>query len=433
MLRKSDVRTILESHCNGRLDVFVDRMHQFMGLQDQHGNVHVTPGGHRTLRDVVESGTTTPRMRPDEFSLAALGRGLLGDEEFEQYFNPESRRLTRFRPLLESSTAGTVMPSAFANINAFTAVTSGLMEAAILEGWQSPDFIGSQLMPDEPSRQFEGRKSIGVSRIGDQADERQPGMPTKRVKFGERWITQPRTIENSLACEVTQEAVYLDITGQVVEEANGLGEWLGYREELRKIDAFIGVTNTYVYKDNAYNTYQTAGTWDNDFSNELLHYTDIQEAEIKFRDMTDQETGTRVMIRPNTVLVNREKLYVADMLFNPGSRVREGTNVTATFVHRDAPNPIRNQYTVLESPLVYERCVAADGLNLSATNAAKYWWLFERGARTIVSVVNWPMRTQTAVPSDKEMIDRGVVLFVKADVRQVPMWKQPRRVVRNKN
>lgn len=435
MIRKNDVRTLLESRCGGDVGVFCRKMSHFMGLSDADGNPYRTAGGHATLRDVMEGSTRVARLKPSEFSLAALGRGILGDDLFEQLYDPESTRLAgmqvKLRNIMEAG-EGAIMPSTFANINAFTGVAAGLMEAAILEGWQNPQFIGSQLMPDEPSKQFEGRKTIGVSRIGDQAEERLPGNPTKRVQVGERWITQPRTVENALAAELLQETVFLDITGQVVQECNDLGSWLGYREEIRKIDAFIGVNNTYTYKDTSYQTYQTAGTWDNDLSNELLHHSDVLEAELKFRDMKDPETNTRVLISPNTILLNREKKHTVRMVLG-ASNVNEGTDVTATYTMRDAPNPIDTNYNVLESPLVYERCTASDGLNLSASNAGKYWWCFEAGNKTIVYVVNWPMRVQQAAPGQMEMIDRGVLLYVKADVRGVPMWKEPRRVVRNKN
>lgn len=434
MIRKDNIRELFESASGGDVGVFARKMSHLMGLSDDKGRPYRSDAGHRELRNPRVNGRESQRLKPSEFSFAHLGRGLMGDDLFEAYFAPDSDRLQglqgRLRNLQEAG-EGAVGPSAFANINAFTGIASGLLEVAILEGWENPDYIGEQLMPDEPSKQFEGRKTIGISRMGDQAEERLPGMPTKRAQIGQRWITQPRTVENALACELLQETVFLDLTGQAVAEANEVGDWLRYRNELRKINAFIGVTNTYTYMDTSYNTYQTASTWDNDFSNELNYYSDIQEAEIKFRDMTDPATSTRVKITPNTMLVNREKLYTARMVLG-AQTVVEGSATTSTYTRRDAPNPVNN-YKIIESPLVYERCTASDGLNLSATNAGKYWWLFESGNRTIVYVTNWPLRVQQAAPGQLDMIDRGVVLYVKADERGIPMWKEPRRVVRNTN
>lgn len=445
MIRRNDIRDLFESRCNGDVGQFARRMSHYMGLSDQHGNVYTDGGNNMILKDPRDdTGNTIPRLKSSEFSFAHLGRGLMGHDLFEEVFEPGSRRGAGLlvaaamagagRDLREASDP--VMPSAFSNINAFTAVVTGLLEVSVLEGWQNPAFIGDQLMPDEPSKVFEGRKVIGTSRIGDQAEEREPGMPTKRVKFGERWIEQPRTKENAMACEVTQEVVFLDLTGQATQEANDLGTWLRYRKELRQIDAFIGVTNTYKYKGTSYNTYLTSSTWDNSFANELLHESDIEEVLIKFRDMTDPETGTRVLIQPNTVLVQQGKLRTAAAIFGPNAEGIEyrGNDSAGTPMQIRTSTPYyKGKYKLLESPLVYERINAATGLNVSASNSEKYWWMFESGPKTIVYVTNWPLRVQQGVPGQVDMIDRGVVLYVKADERGIPMWKEPRRVVRCTN
>lgn len=433
MIRKSDVRSLLES--SGSPAAFKRRMFHLIGLCDADGNPFRSPAGHAQVRDPkAENGAVLERLKPGEFSLAQLGRGVLGDDLFEDLFNPESRKLAGMRSVLEAGEAA-IGASAFANINAFTGVVAGLMEVSVLEGWQNPQFIGDKLMPDEPSKIFEGRKKIGVSRVGDQAETREPGMPTKRVQFGERWITQPRTVEKALACEVLQESVFLDLTGEVLREANDLGTWLRYHDELRRIDVFIGVTNNYNYKGTSYNTYLTSSTWDNDFSNELLHESDVEEVLIKFRDMTDPDTGTRVMINPNTVLVQREKVRTARGLMGDlayGTEYRSNDSAGTPMQIRTAAPAYTGQFEVLESPLVFQRCRDSDGLNLSAANAAKYWWMFEKG-KAFVNVVNWPFRVQQAAPGQLEMIDRGVVLYVKADVRSQPWCIEPRKVVRCKN
>lgn len=446
MIRKSDIRSLLESTspahaASGTRDLkaFVRRFHHLIGLCDVDGNRFRTAVGHSQVRDPkTANGSVLERLKPSEFSLEHLGRGILGDDVFERLYNPDSRELAGLQRTALEAGEGAVGPSAFANINAFTASVAGLLEVSMLEGWQNPDFIGDKLMPDETSKIFEGRKVIGTGRIGDQAEQRHPGMPTKRVQFGERWITQPRTVENALACEVLQETVFLDLTGQVMQEANDVGTWLRYHDELARIDLFIGATNSYNYKGTAYNTYLSASTWDNDFSNELLHEGDVEEMLIKFRDMTDPETSTRVQINPNAVLVNREKVRTArgvmgDLAYGTEYRGNDAAGTPMNI--RTQNSAYKGQFEILESPLVYERCVATaanGGLALSAANAAKYWWMFEKG-KPFKNVVNWPFRVQTAAPGQLDMIDRGVVLYVKADVRSIPMVYEPRRVVRGKN
>lgn len=432
-LSKQAVRNLLESDgVGGDSGRFTNRVLHLMGLADQQGRRYRDDFGNPVLRN-PKSASGAGRLRPAEISLRTLAESLLGDS-----FATEMEKIPaaiQMRALLEDNGAGSIGASSFANINAFTAVTAGLLEVAILERWQSPEFIADKLAPTEDTKLFEGRKSIGAARMGDVAEERLPGMPTKRVQFGERWITQPRTIENSAACEVTQEAVYLDLTGQVLEEANGVADWLRYRKEIRVIDAFIGVTNTYAYKGSSYNTYLTGSTWDNDLSNELLHYNNVENVLIKFRNMTDQETGTHVIINPNKVLVNLEKYVTAQAIFGVLAgdvqyRDIPGSTTNPQMV-RSFQSPYRGQFEILHSPLVYSRCVAANGLNLSASNAGKYWWTWGDGFMRYAQ--NWPLRTQTAAPNTSDMIDRGVVLFVKADERGVPYIVEPRKAVRSKN
>lgn len=439
MITKTGVRNLLES-VGGDHRRFARRFNHLLGVTDERGVPYKDAAGNRKLK----APASGEKLATGEVSLRALAESLIGEDGIERWLRPSVlRELAESRDVLEDTGAGAVQASAFANINAFTAATAGLLEAMVLEAYQNPLFIGDVLAPPEPSKQFEGRKTIGVSRVGDRAEERMPGMPTARVQVGERWITQPRTVENALSCEVTQEAIYLDLTGGQLADhtgAAGLGEWLGYRRELRIIDSFIGVVNSYNYKGTSYNTYIAAGYYDNYISsgNELLHEDNVQAVMIKFRDMTDPDTGTRIMIQPNTCLVNREKLRFANSIFGAtaqGYQYRDAPGSTTNAQQINMADPFyKGQLQIIESPLVYQRCTASDGLNLSASNAGKAWWTFERGNKTHVYVQNWPMRTQSASPAqgNLDMIDRGVVLYTKADERGVPMWKDPRRAVQSR-
>lgn len=425
MIGKIALRNLLEDHAGDRAACAGELLH-FVGLVDRDGHRYRGRNGQQELRDPADGA---PRLRLNECSLRNLAEEFIGEDAVERWMNPSVTRA-----LLEAGT-GAIPPSVFSNINAFTGVTAGLMEVAILEGYQNPMFIGDRLMPTESSRQFEGRKTVGVSRVGDTAEERQPGMPTARAKIGERWIQQPRTVENSLAIEVLQETVYLDLTGQVTGEANDLGTWVRYRKELRQIDAFIGVTNNYNYKGSSYSTYLTSGNWVNKITgNELLTHENIKAPEIKFRDMTDQETGTRILTNPNAVLVQREYLdRMTAILGSPNLQYQVTPALADTAIRRavDGPSVYAGKYEILESPLVFERINSATGLNETvAATAAKYWWMFEKG-KPFVYVENWPLRVQTAAPGQLDMIDRGVVLYVKADERGVPMTKEPRGVVQS--
>jgi hypothetical protein len=591
MIGKQSTRQLYASmRRDGGPGNYVRRMYHLMGLKDRHGRDYRDQYNRRILKDPMgHDGRPQPRLLAEEFSLRDLCEGILGDANVEARFNPSilqrANLFEQSQPIMEAGT-GAIAASQFSDINAFTAVVAGLLEIKILEQFENPAFIADKLMPPDPTKMFAGRKVIGATRMGDVAEVRLPGMPTARINIGERWITQPPTVENALSSEVTQEAVFLDLTGEVLQNASDVGTWLGYRKELRCIDAFIGVpyAQTYSYKGTAYQSFISNGYFNNDLTGqELFHWDQVQtcvrkgtlidtdkgpiaidkldpamhaimfvDAENKvaytrsyksykngfkplvrveaddgmsidvtadhkffvgfapfhclqanelkcgdklqirakwanieepdmalarlesvrplgeadevwditnnapciegegnffaagflvhncllaFRDMKDPETNTRIMTDPNMVLVNMEKRVTAESIMGTLARDAE---------YRDAPGsttnpqevrifnqPYKGRFEILDSPLVYQRCTDATGLNLSPTNAGKYWWMWQKG-KPIKYATNWGIRTQQAAPAQAEMIDRGIVLYVKADERGTPFWFEPRFVVRNR-
>jgi hypothetical protein len=87
---------------------------------------------------------------------------------------------------------------------------------------------------------------------------------------------------------------------------------------------------------------------------------------------------------------------------------------------------------IITSPLLEQRCVAADGLNLSQANADDYWWAFESG-KAFRYMQNYPLSVSQAAPNQYEMLDRGIVAAYFANERGVPSVWSPWHIVRNKN
>ena len=427
MIRRNSVKALMESKGGARK--FVPWLHHTLGLCDANGNRHTDTAGNQVLKDPAPG---VARMRPEEFSLAHLGRGMLGDELFEDHFSPDSKRLTGMRPLLEAG-EGAIGASTFANTNAFTAAIAGLMEVGVLEKYRAPEFITDALFPAVPSRMFEGKKNIGTQNVGDKAEQREPGMPTTRVRFGERWIQQPRTVENALSVEVTQEAVYLDLTGQVLEEAGNLGTWLAYRKEIRGINAFLGVSNSYNYNGTNYNTYISAGYYDNKIAsgNALTHWTNVQNAWLKMQLATDPDTGVYAGFSPDTLVVVPQLFMTAKAIVGADMVQFRDASTSASNI-RQFDNPIRGVGVsqVMVSPLIYQQAIAANGLNLSASNGASLWFALASG-KFGQYAQNWPLRTQQAAPGQLDMIDRGIVFYLKGDERGEFWVTQPRASVYN--
>ena len=437
----------------GRIE-FVNECRHWLGLCDAHGNDHKDPAGNRMLRD--------RQIKAEQFSVAELAEAIVGANR-RFFFDPanqgsmsgalQHRMLVEQqypgdrRALLEATGVG-VDPTAFLDINAFTSVVGGLIEVKILENFQSPMFLAEALMPAMPTK-LNGQKVFNAARIGDHAIRRVPGEPHARAQFAERYVTTPATRENSLAVDVYKETVFYDLTGNILEMAASVGEWLGYRKELDVIDCFIGVTSqssgvsAFNYGGTTYNAYsasQTIGksTLVNQQSNALNDWTNIESSWLLFARMQDPETGTRVLTNPNVIVVNPAKLNTAKLILGAArTEVRTSggtTQATApTLQVRDTPalpTATKSRFTGRRSSST--RCTDATGLNLSQSNANLYWWHFERG-RPFKYMQNWPLTTWQFSGGQYELLDKGIVATYGANERGIPSVWSPWHVVNNTN
>lgn len=441
------VRALYESRVqqsNGRLR-FVNELRNGLGLCDKNGSDHRDYAGNPRLKN--------PLIKPEQFSLQELAEGIIGPS-WRNLFNPDSKSMGAYtraaslvassnpgsrRALLESTGVG-LDPTAFLNVNTFTAVVGGLIEVKIMEAFQNPALIADTLMPAEPTR-LNGQKLIGTQLIGDRAKKRLPGEAHTRAQFGERWIETPETRENALAVDVLKETVFFDLTGQLMAVAANVGTELAYRKELEVIDTFIGVTNSFKYNGTSYNTYQTSRTlgYINDHSNQLTDWTSIQATMLLFMRQQDPHTAKRILIQPNTILVNPAKIATANLILS-ATQTERRTGAGASPAQTTS-NPLNisvspgapySGINVISSPLIEQRCTASDGLNLSQSNADEYWWAFEAG-KSFRYMQNYPLTVVQAAPNQYEMLDKGIVATYFANERGIPSVWSPWHIVRNKN
>ena len=429
-MRARQVRALLEARISehgdreGRL-YFVDEIHSMLGLliEQQHD------GGPSTFLESLDEFNrpvlAENRIRPDAFSLRELAEGVFG-ESFEKYFDPHENNSRG--NLLEAGPG--IDPTAFLNINTFSLATSGLVEAQVMERFENPAFIGDQLVTVRPTR-LNGEKMIGITGIGDKASSRKPGEPHARAGFGEQWIETPELDEKALAVEVQQEAVFYDLTGQVLDVAGSVGEELGYLREKTIIDLVEGVTNPYIYNGTSYNTYQTSTPWINSHTNDMENHTDIQNSKELFREMTDPATGKEILVMPNTILHHSAREDDFFRVLNQ-TEIRETTNTNTLTVSPPPPSVSVNKPTLLSSPIVDNRRTASDGLSLSEANA-KIRWLHGDFKKAFMWMEAWPIRVRQASASEYVMMDRGLIAAYFANYRGVGAVREPRYAVANTN
>lgn len=432
MISRTAMRRELQAHVaqygevDGRLE-WVNRMHCALGLNEDRFGSDGRLIESRVLDEFDRPQLGKNRIRPEMFSLRTIAEALFSESELDRYFNPANQNDRR--TLME---AGPLDPTAFLNINTFSLTVGGLVDAKIIERFQNPSFIGDQLCTVVPTNK-NGEKLIGVTGIGDKAQTRGILQGHARAGFGENWITTPETVEKALATEVSQEAVFFDLTGQVLEVAGGVGDELGYRRELSIVQMAIGGVNNFTYNGTAYDTYQTAGTlWINDHVNALADYTDIDNSNNLFTQMTDPATGKEILVMPTVILHAPQNDSTVHLVLR-STEVRTVTNTNTTSIA--PPNPNTTGWTTLKSPIFYNQAKAATalgGLALSAADA-KGLWFHGEPKKAFNWMENWPLRTRQASPSEYIMLDRGLIAAYFSNYRGVGAVRSPWHMVRNKN
>lgn len=362
------------------------------------------------------------RISPYEFSLKELAHAI-GGAAFVESFDPNEG--ADAVALLEAGPG--LDPTAMLNINTFSAATAGLLEAQVMEKFKLATYIGDELVEVRPTR-LNGQKMIGTSGVtGNSMDlERKPNQPHPRTTIGERWVNTPELSEKALAIEVSQEAVFYDLTGEVLDTAAGVGERLGYERELTILRLFAGITNSYSYKGTSYNTYQAATPWINSHQNVLVDYDNLDEALELFGRMRDPETNREINLMDVPTIVHdprRESLW--HRVTNAVEQ-RETTNSNTVTIA--TPPPSVSGYKRLSSYVL--RNLIEDELSLTTDQAKDRWWI-GNPKRAFKWMEAWPLRVRQASANEYVMLDRGLIAAYFANYRGVGAVLEPRYMVVN--
>jgi hypothetical protein len=375
------------------------------------------------------------RFSPKEVSIATLCEAIVGRDARDEFYGPSSS--FSMATLREAA----IDPTAFLNINLFNLATAGLVNARMLEGFNKPEYIGRGLVTVVPTN-MNGHKIIGTTGIAPQtvaAKNRAPGQSHATVAFGEAWQTTPETVEQALKVEITKEATFFEhISGDVMRQADTVGDELAYGEEKEICDEFIGATNSYNRSGTSNNTYQDTSPWINDHANEFSDENDLDDANALLLGLTDPDTGREIQINLLQVFCSpyRERVF-REQLFP--SQVSLGTQISSSVATRIIQSQSATSQvmrgTIKVIPLTqiwHNRMIAADGLALSAANAKKYWWVGEP-QRAFEWHENWPMTPWQAMATELVMKDRGLISVHGVNKRGKVYTREPRYMVRNKN
>lgn len=393
------------------------------------------------------------QMAPEEFcrggNLAETAYAILGPNAHEIINTPRTELYARgLRELYEAASrtrelfeaGGTaIQPSQFIDISSWDVTVGGLIESKIIDEYRKPGYIMDRIFKKIPTT-MHAEKLIGTGRIGDKALLMQPGQSHPAAQFTERYITTPYTMKYGLKCEVTKEAVFFDRTNQVLTRAGSIGLELGLRREKWMTDVFLGTLNPYVYGGVGYNTYLTTGNWVNDITGNSL--TDVNNLNTMWgaaQRMTDQESGQRVVFQPRTIVVPPGARFTAGNIIRSTENefLTSGTSTpnSGTRTHAPQAEDFYGEslagYEILWSPYIEERMTDADGMGLTLTQAAGYWWALEE-ERPFAWMENWDINIQTVNANDYVMADQGLIMAAIGDFMGTPAVLEPRAVIRSR-
>jgi hypothetical protein len=329
-----------------------------------------------------------------DFDLAEVARELL-PAEFQGLGNVRKafQLAEQMRPLaLAEAEGGAVGASHFAHISAFSDTIGGLIDAIIFEGYQSPEFIGDELVETRDAR-VQGGYAIGARNDGGVSDNPTLGEPYPTVGLSETRVHIPDNIRNGIALQIREDAFIYDRTGQIQEAAQNAGYSVRRLKELRIADCILGKTNTYSRDNVNSNTYRTAtgstagasttkgenGTYPMAYCNHavstpLTEWRDLNTAAMTLGGNKDPATGFEIAVRPaeSILLVMPHQELLANTILSASglqTRVTYPVATQSSAVNLDVrnhANPIANfARKVMASWIWYNR------LMLAGTNATQ--------------------------------------------------------------
>jgi hypothetical protein len=427
----------------GRPKKFAAELLHQVGLVDARGRAVTGP-------DRLPALLKERKANASDFDLRVLTEAMLGPD-WAQVLKLNGGGGLPVRDWLREEAAAPIGPSVFTNISTWTSAVGGLMQAAILEGYETAEFVVYKLFNTTPARLWEGERMVAVIGPSEPARAIGPGEAHPDMKMSELWVQCGRITKLGGKITITKEAAWADITGgQVLAKAKELGVTMAFAENELAISLLTGQTNNFRLGTSAddaavgYNTYgATIGgnLVTNDIVNPLQDLTCFIRAGNNFGAMRHPVTGYPLVVKPTTLicpytlelyargLIGAESISVGNQ---PGAPFPAPAGTFPTGV-TSMGNPFRNYVTVVGDQWLAARhtaTAAAGGLALSDTNAQR--WYLGDPKKFATRRVAWDVNLIDLNPSEFVMADQGIVAGQVGDVAVQYQVTNPYAMQRNK-
>lgn len=312
--------------------------------------------------------------------------------------------------------------------SAFTAITGQLLVNEIKDKFELAKLIGDELCDTIPvtNGNLKEQKVPWLSNVTDSVEKVEEGMPYPQTTFSPNYIEYPAIEKIGKICSVTMEAIYSDLTGQILDSAGSVGTYCGMAREERILKMVLGITNAHKWNGSSYNTYLTSGAWINKIETfTLTDWTSINSMEQLFAQMVDPNTGKNILVEPKQLLVMPAQKYRAKKVFSATS-VKSGNFATSgNPEHIEGPNPLDNDYQVMTSPHA-RRLLIESGVSASLADS---YVLLGDFKKTFIWREAKPLTVVEAPANNPREFEQDIALAVKASLMGVAAVRDPRFVV----
>ncbi len=316
------------------------------------------------------------------------------------------------------------------NLSAFLDITGNIALTGLVEAYNAPEFIGTQLVTEETDAS-DLTRIPGLSPIDDNAIEVNEAEEYPTVKFGEDYIDRPTSVKRGLKIALTREIVHFDRTGKLIEMAMSVGERLAKLKDDRILRVVCGLDNTFKRKGVARNTYVSSADprINKAASMELIDWTTLEKAYLLFAQMNDdREDAEPIEVHPTTILMTPFKRWTAERIIGATEiETPTSTSDENTLKTRSSNPAARMSLKVLDSMRLYAmlvRSAAKGGAGLTADQAKNYWW-YGDFKRAFAYCTMWPLALRAAGAQHDDDFDRDVVAQFRADERGVAYVRAP--------
>lgn len=339
-----DLRERYKGYCenygpNGP-EVFVRKMCEQLGLIDGKGRSYWDDNrGWITLNPDRKLESTSISL--EDWTYAVLG------PECRTYLDPQQGGNSFLdQAWLKENAAPAIGPSALANVTAWKAGIAGLLQAAVLEQLDDPQFVCADLAgtipmsPGTPPNQ----RLIGVVPSGLPAPEFDPAQGVPKTKLDDMFIATGRPKLKGNGIMVNKLTAFHDITsGEIIRRAAEVGYTIKLAEELDFIHLLVGLLNNFAMGFTAdssatsYNSYNASAVdfsstfWINSHVNPITDYRNLGINRDLFSKMRHPVKRTPINVWPSatTAICAYPSIAAALMEANAAQTMRRFDNQAA--------------------------------------------------------------------------------------------------------